>query len=129
MRIPLIGLTLVLVAGCASQSEKAAPAAAPAAAATAAPIAVAPVAAATAAPNAAPATAGAPKTIQEARMAGYKIVNEKGKTLYCRDQLKTGSHVRQETICLTKEELDAAREASKRNMDQMMRAVPPPQGT
>jgi len=114
MRIPLIGLTLVLAAGCASQSEKAAPA-------------VAPVAAATAAPNAA--TAGAPKTVQEARMAGYKIVNEKGKTLYCRDQMKTGSHVRQETICLTKEELEAAREASKRNLDQMMRTMPPPQGT
>ena len=131
MRIPLIALTLLLVAGCASQSEKAVPAATPVAAATAAPAAPAsaPVAAATAAPNAVPATAGAPKTVQEARMAGYKIVNEKGKTLYCRDQMKTGSHVRQETICLTKEELEAAREASKRNLDQMMRAVPPPQGT
>ena len=97
-------------------------------AAAAAP-AAAPVAAATAAPNSAPATAGAPKTVQEARVAGYTIVNEKGKTLYCRDQMKTGSHVRQETICLTKEELEAAREASKRNLDQMTRPIPPPQGT
>ena len=80
-------------------------------------------------PNAVPATAAPPKTVQEAKIAGYKIVNEKGKTLYCRDQMKTGSHVRQETICLTKEELEAAREASKRNMDQMMKPMPPPQGT
>lgn len=104
MRIPLIGLALVLMAGCASQSEKAPP-------------------------NAVSATAGAPKMVHEARMAGYRIVNEKGKSLYRRDQLKTGSHVRQETICLTKEELEAAREASKRNVEQLQRAIPPPQGT
>jgi endonuclease I len=114
MRIPLAGLMFVLVVGCASQSQKAPPPAAPAVAATAAPAT-------------APATA-APKTVQQAQAAGYKIVNENGKTLYCRDQMKTGSHVRQETICLTKEELEAAREASRRNMDQLMKPIPPPQG-
>jgi len=42
--------------------------------------------------------------------------------------MKTGSHVRTETICLTAEELEAAREASRRNMDQLMKPIPPPQG-
>ncbi len=67
--------------------------------------------------------------MQEAQKAGYRIVTENGKTVYCREQLKTGSHVRTETICLTAEELEAAREASRRNLDQMQRAIPPPQGT
>jgi hypothetical protein len=118
MRIPLTGLALILVAGCASQPEKAAPPAAPPVATKAAPAAAAPVAGATT----------APKTVQQAQAAGYKIVNENGKTVYCRDQMKTGSHVRMETICLTAEELEAAREASRRNMDQMMRPIPPPTG-
>jgi hypothetical protein len=114
MRMPLVGLIFMLAAGCASQAQKAPPPAAPAVAATAAPAA-------------APATT-APKTVQQAQAAGYKIVNENGETLYCRDQMKTGSHVRHETICLTKEELEAAREASRRNMDQLTKPIPPPQG-
>lgn len=114
MRIPLVGLMFVLVAGCASESQQAPPPAAPAVAATAAPAE-------------APATTE-PKTVQQAQAAGYKIVNENGKTVYCRDQMKTGSHVRSETICLTKEELEAAREASRRNMDQLTRPIPPTQG-
>jgi hypothetical protein len=114
MRIPLVGLMFVLAAGCASQSEKAPPPAAPAVAARTAP--------------AATSATTAPKTVQEAQKAGYKIVNQNGKTVYCREQMKTGSHVRTETICLTAEELDAAREASRRNLDQMQKPIPPPQG-
>jgi hypothetical protein len=114
MRMPVFGLAFALVVGCASQSQKAPPSAAPAGAAKTAPAAT-------------PATP-APKTVQDAQKAGYKIVNENGNTVYCRDQLKTGSHVRHETICLTMEELEAAREASHRNMDQLMKPVPPPQG-
>lgn len=88
------------------------------------------------APKATPATvvAAVPKgsaeatTVQEASKAGYRIVDLKGETVYCREQLKTGSHVRKETICLTAAELEAAREASRRNVSQMQRATPPPQG-
>jgi hypothetical protein len=67
-------------------------------------------------------------TVQEARKAGYRIVNEGGKTLYCREQLKTGSHLRKETICLTEEELEIARDTSRRNMEQMQRRTPLPRG-
>jgi hypothetical protein len=49
--------------------------------------------------------------------------------VYCREQLKTGSHLRKETICLTAKELEIAREASKRNLEQMQRRIPPPHGT
>src|SRR5688572_9610295 len=111
MSIRLILGMSVLAAGCASQPES---------------LPVAPVAAQTA-PPATTTTAGT--TVQEARMAGYKLVNQNGKTVYCRDQLKTGSHMRKDTICLTAEELEAARSASRRNLEQMQRKVPPPQGT
>jgi hypothetical protein len=81
------------------------------------------------APTAAAKTEKQAMTLEEARSAGYKIVDQNGTTVYCRDQLKTGSHVRKETICLTRQELEAAREASRRNLDQMQRITPPPQGT
>ena len=68
------------------------------------------------------------KTVQEAWQAGYKLVSQNGETVYCREQLKTGSHLRKETICLTKAELEVARAASKRNLEQMQRQTPPPAG-
>jgi len=65
-------------------------------------------------------------TLAEARRLGLRIVDENGKTVYCRDQMATGSHLRKETLCLTAEELAAARDASTRNLDQMQRMTPPP---
>ena len=65
-------------------------------------------------------------TLAEARRLGYRIVDENGQTVCCSDQIATGSHVRKETACLTAEELAVARDASKRNLDQMQRVTPPP---
>ena len=112
MRIFLIAATLVLEAACGSQPEL--PSADP-----------------VAEPAAAPAALTSVTTVQQAKSAGYKIVNEKGVTLYCREQLKTGSHLRKETICLTAEELEASREAARRNLDRLQRQgqMSPPQGT
>jgi pyruvate dehydrogenase E2 component (dihydrolipoamide acetyltransferase) len=130
MRIHLLAVAVILITGCASQAQTVATSAAPAPAPAPAPAAAAPAAAA---PAAAPATSAVakaePTTVQEAQKAGYKIVTKNGKTVYCREQPKTGTRVRTETICLTAEEIEAAREASRRNLDQMQRAVPPPQGT
>lgn len=106
MRIPLVVALSWLAAACAAQPE--APPAAPAAT---------------------PAQPPQVATVQEARKAGYKIVDQDGQKLYCREQLKTGSNLRKETICLTEKELDQAREASQRNLDQMQRNLPPPHGT
>jgi hypothetical protein len=116
MRIHLLVAAVILIAGCASQPQTVATSAAPA-----------PAPAAT--PATSPVAKAEPKTVQEAQKAGYRIVTENGKTVYCREQPKTGTRVRSETICLTAEEIEAAREASRRNLDQMQRAVPPPQGT
>ena len=109
MRFCLIATILVLVTGCASQPK-------------------APPFAAVAAQKVAPDTETKVATVQEAWKAGYELVDQNGETMYCREQLKTGSHMRKETICLTADQLEAAREASQRNLDQMQRAIPPPQG-
>jgi len=110
MRNHWIVAMVVLVAACASQPgpPSAVPVAEPAAA-----------------------TPTSVTTLEQARSAGYRIVNENGATLYCREQLKTGSHLRKETICLTAEELEASRAAAERNLDRLQRQgrMAPPQGS
>lgn len=62
-----------------------------------------------------------------AQKAGYKMVNEDGKTLYCKRRAKTGTHARQETQCLTAEEWREMQEASQRSVETMRRTTPPKQ--
>ena len=66
--------------------------------------------------------------VAEAQAAGYKIVNENGKTLYCRKEQETGSHVRTRTSCLTQEEWKQMAESGRATVQDMARRVPPPQG-
>lgn len=98
----LLGLTLV--AGCAAQP---APEPATVLASTSKPAAT---------------------TLEEAQKLGYKVVDENGRQLYCREQPKLGSHLLKERVCLTEEELLAAREASQRNFQNMKKAAPLPKG-
>jgi hypothetical protein len=65
--------------------------------------------------------------IVPAQKAGYKMVNENGKTLYCKSQAKTGTHARKETSCLTEEEWREMSEASQRSVETMRRTTPPKQ--
>ena len=66
--------------------------------------------------------------VAEAQAAGYKIVNEDGKTLFCRKELLTGSHVRYKTSCLTEQEWKQMAESGRATVQDMGRRVPPPQG-
>jgi uncharacterized delta-60 repeat protein len=97
-------MALLALAGCASQQAQVKPAPAAQSAKTPSPVV----------------------TLAEARRLGYRIADENGKTVYCRDEVATGSHVRKETLCLTAEELAEARDASARNLEQMQRLTPPP---
>jgi hypothetical protein len=45
--------------------------------------------------------------IVEAQRAGYKVVNEKGKQLYCKRDLVTGTRLKYKTRCLTAEQMQA----------------------
>jgi hypothetical protein len=67
--------------------------------------------------------------IVDAQRAGYKVVNEDGKTLYCKRNLNTGSHLRYTTSCLTEEEWRDLADTSQRGVDSMRRDVHPPNGT
>lgn len=53
------------------------------------------------------------KAIETAIKQGYKVVNEDGQTLYCRKELKTGSRVRSNLVCLTEDRLLAERQGAK----------------
>jgi hypothetical protein len=64
--------------------------------------------------------------IAEAQAAGYKIVNEKGKTLLCRKEPKTGSHVQFTTTCMTPEEWEQLAKDNRANVEGMSRRVQPP---
>ena len=66
--------------------------------------------------------------VAEAQAAGYKIVNQNGKTLYCSKELQTGSHVRTRTACLTETEWAQARESARATVQDMARRVQAPQG-
>jgi len=62
-------------------------------------------------PPAAPAVPSPPtdanltKLIAEAKAKGYRLVNQNGQTMYCRTDLKTGSHLQKEITCLSEADL------------------------
>jgi hypothetical protein len=66
--------------------------------------------------------------IVEAQKAGYKVVDQDGKKLYCKRDLNTGSHVRYTTTCLTEQEWQEMVDASRRSVENMSRTRPPLQG-
>jgi predicted outer membrane protein len=109
MRVQSLTVAFLLVAGCASTSS---PVTKPA----------------TTVPETRLAGNGSLADVEAAQKAGYKIVSKNGETLYCREELKTGSHVRRDMTCLTKKELEMVRDAARRNVEQMQRATPIPQG-
>lgn len=59
---------------------------------------------------------------------GYMLVNGSGQTLYCRTNLKTGSHLQHDSTCLTEREMVALREQTQRGLENTMMQVPPKQG-
>jgi Na+-transporting methylmalonyl-CoA/oxaloacetate decarboxylase gamma subunit len=105
MRVPLLILVLAMT-GCAS---------------TLAETPAVPAPAATTTPATAPATGERTaaekeelvKAIENAIRQGYKVVNEDGQTLYCRKELKTGSRVRSNLVCLTEDRLLAERRGAQ----------------
>jgi hypothetical protein len=50
--------------------------------------------------------------LAKVQAAGYKVVDEKGKTLYCRRSLVTGTRLHYATECLTAEELARSMDAT-----------------
>jgi hypothetical protein len=65
-------------------------------------------------------------TLDEALREGYKIVDEDGRQLYCRESMRLGSHVRRERTCMTEQEFLAARADSQRKAETMKSYRTPP---
>jgi hypothetical protein len=66
--------------------------------------------------------------IAKAQAAGYKIVNEDGKTLYCKRTLVTGTRLHYQTECLTSEEIIRMNNNVKETFDHPTINMPPPGG-
>ena len=62
------------------------------------------------------------------KKAGYKLVNENGQQLYCREDLSTGSHLKKTKTCLTERELAALKDSTRREIEYMRTRTAPPQG-
>jgi hypothetical protein len=68
------------------------------------------------------------KNVHSAIHSGKKIVDEKGNTLYCKVETKTGSRLQKTTTCLTEAQWDALAAESARAVERASSAPPPPQG-
>lgn len=107
--------TFLLASGCASSPPQhgaaAASAAAPARPAT---------------PAAAPAMAAAPA---KRLMSGFTLVMNGGVATYCRQDLKTGSHIVVQQRCLSQREYDSLEDDTRRDMDRIRSTISPVMGT
>jgi hypothetical protein len=65
-------------------------------------------------------------TLDEATKLGYKLVDDSGRTLYCKEWPKLGSRIQKERVCLTEEEFTAARSQQQRTFDKMKKPGPIP---
>lgn len=109
-------VVLAALAGCASEQPQLV-AARPASDATKA----APAAATATAPEAA-----APETaLEKARRAGYTARQVKGKTVWCRDELASGSRLQRKTVCVTDEQLQAEQAIAPHEASKMQRTRVP----
>jgi len=57
--------------------------------------------------------------LAKARQLGYRIVDKNGETLYCHENVATGSHLRKDTICLTRQQWDNVSTNSARQMQKL----------
>ena len=60
-----------------------------------------------------------PKILADAKSAGYSLVNTKGRLLYCRTDVKLGTHIRKDTdtVCLTEQEMIAMHEQTRHSLE------------
>lgn len=114
MRIPLILATCVIVvAGCAGRPSAEPPQATTYVSAKGEQL--------QAAPTRADGTLD-PKVLAEAKKAGYSLVNTNGEVLYCRTDVKLGTHIHKntDTVCLTAQEMMAMHEQTRQSLEKFV---------
>lgn len=60
--------------------------------------------------------------LADAKKAGYSLVNTHGQLLYCRTDVKVGSHIPRntDTVCLTAQEMDEIHEQTRHTLEQFV---------
>jgi hypothetical protein len=106
----------LVIAGCAGCAGK--PSAPPPLATTYVSTSGSPLAAA---PMRADGTLDAEK-LAEAKKVGYSLVNTNGERLYCRTDVKVGSHIRKntDTVCLSAEQMIEIHEQTRHSLEQFV---------
>jgi hypothetical protein len=111
MRIPILSVGSLILVGCAGKVSAPPPAATTYLSARGEQLAAAPTRA-----------DGSldPQQLAEAKKAGYSLVNTNGELLYCRTDIKVGTHIRKntDTVCLTAQQMSAMHEQSRRSLEQ-----------
>jgi hypothetical protein len=59
------------------------------------------------------------KNVVDVQRAGYKIVNRDGQTLYCRRDVATGTHINNQTTCLTEQQLAEQMSDSQQGLERV----------
>jgi len=126
LKILTVHTLALLAAACSSSPSK--PGSGDPPSATTVPVAAA---VASAAPVTTPAPAPAtPATKPTKRlMSGFTLVMKNGAPTYCRDDLKTGSHIVTQRTCLSQREYDSLEEDTRRDVDRIRNTINPMMGS
>jgi hypothetical protein len=114
MRIPLsLAMCALVIAGCAGEPSTPPPPATSYVSPNGAQL--------QAAPTRADGTLD-PKQLAEAKKAGYSLVNTNGEVLYCRTDVKLGTHIRKntDTVCLTAQQMIAMHEQTRQSLEKFV---------
>jgi hypothetical protein len=68
------------------------------------------------------------KRLVEAKKAGFTVVNKDGEVLYCRTELRTGSHAVRDTTCLTAQQIDDIHDRTQSDLQNYLKPNAPPSG-
>ena len=68
------------------------------------------------------------KRLVEAKKAGFTVVNKDGEVLYCKTELRTGSHAVRDTTCLTAQQIDDMHERTRADLQNYLKSNAPPSG-
>jgi hypothetical protein len=79
--------------------------------------------------EAAAVAASAPATPANRLMNGFTLVMKNGVATYCRQDLKTGSHIVVQQRCLSQREYDSLEDDARRDFDRVRNTMSPTMGT
>lgn len=64
--------------------------------------------------------------IHELSVEGYDLVMRKGQPIFCRNNIKTGSHIVRDSVCMNAAEVEIARANAQRNFGNALNSVAHP---